>query len=98
MPTTITLTPTQIDTLKDVAWQAGVEIYPDYSGRNMYGATCFGIVGTIDSYTDFVLRLVSEDHDLAEAFVKSNSLAQDDMGLSTIYYWTGIAGFPSDDE
>lgn len=97
MPQQTTLTPAQIDTIKDVAWQTGVEIDSTYSGRYMYGATCFGIVGDINSYTQFVFRLVNDDHDLA-FILADHILSMDSMGHDTIYYWTGIAGFPEDED
>ena len=97
MPTQTTITPTQIDTLKDVAWQTSVEIDSTYSGRYMYGATCFGIVGNINSYTEFLFRLTNEDSDLA-SILAGSTVSMDDMGRDTIFYWAGVAGFPEDDE
>ena len=63
-------------------------IYTDYSGRFMYGATCFGFVGNQADYTRFIMRLPSQiGFEDAEALV--DSLRTDNMALDMIYYFPG---------
>ena len=68
---------------------------PDYSGRGMYGRECIGVV--CDSLRDF-MRLVHEvvcmvendggcPHDATSILA---DVSTDGMGLSTIYYFTGL--------
>lgn len=75
------------------------ELYPDYSGRGMYGATCLGYV-TDDGPAQFQLQLAKvlaggEDKTLtvdevSDAMEYLGSPSSDSMGLSTIYYYRGI--------
>lgn len=58
------------------AYDGEIKLYKNYSGRNMYGRECFGIV--VDSY----------DSELKDLFVTFGIVPnQDGMGLSTILYW-----------
>lgn len=70
---------------------AGIDIDGDlrreYSGRGMYGDTCFGIVCGGREYGTFVAELAGDDPELAREL--ADAVKTDDMGLSTIYYWPG---------
>lgn len=63
-------------------------IYTNYSGRYMYGATCFGVVlsGPV-ALARFMIELSQEDYDLALDL--SQRMAVDNMGHDTIYYFPG---------
>ena len=56
----------------------------DYSGRGMYGATCYGIV------TDDPEGLIER---AAELGLKG--ACTDNMGLDTIVYWRNITNAPT---
>lgn len=74
-------------------------ILPNYSGRFMYGATCFGFVGNSSDYTRFVMRLPSQiGFEDAEELV--DSLRTDNMALDMIYYFPGwtLDNVPEDDD
>lgn len=64
--------------IKAAAQVEGRKLYPDYSGRCMYGKTCLGI--TCDDPADTI----------ADAGVKG--ARTDNMGRSWIVYWPNIPG------
>ena len=79
----------------------GESIYTDYSGRGMYGDTCFGL--TFDSITDFVefVKAVTEvvTYESVDEVTTPltnfydnylTKVSTDSMGLSTIYYWPRV--------
>lgn len=70
----------QIEQLEDIAMNIGGEIYPDYSGRFMYGAKCYGIV------CDDPIPCIEE---AAEAGLRG--ARHDSMGLQYIVYWPDIS-------
>lgn len=69
-----------------------------YSGRGMYGRTCFGFVGNMQDYSNFLLALVEVFFDQTEDIDQSKYLASlfgervatDSMGYDTIFYFPGI--------
>lgn len=103
------------ETLKDALYEtpevyfedAESVIYRDYSGRGMYGASCFGLV--MDSEADVVQVLIELSHD-GEGCATSDrkdavqqlarAMRSDSMGMSGIWYFPGwtLAGVPEDDE
>lgn len=60
---------------------------PDYSGYNMNGRTCLGIVCGLSEFVAFVLNL-GADYDWLP------SVRTDSMGMSTIYYWPSVQVAP----
>jgi hypothetical protein len=75
----------------------GITLYPAYSGRGMYGRTCFGIV--TDEPIPAMIRLTrtlmetcdiepEETLDLLDALAEG--ACQDSMGLQSIIYWPHI--------
>lgn len=63
----------------------------DYSGRFMYGKTCFGIVGGISEYGRFLVQLAStgpEGEDAAHELAQR--VSTDSMGLDSIFYFPGV--------
>jgi hypothetical protein len=79
--------------LEDVLGEAGVEEEPrwDYSGRYMYGKTCFGFVGDVSDLAAFFyhLALVTEDDDTI-FYDLHRALRTDSMGMNTIFYFPGV--------
>lgn len=80
----------ELEEESDVRW--------GYSGRSMYGRTCFGFVGSMEDYGTFLLALVDVYYDQTEDINVSRELAghfverccTDSMGYSTIFYFPGI--------
>lgn len=72
----------------DASGQDESVIYSNYSGRGMFGSTCFGMVfdGSRD-LTRFFICLADLDQELALDLV--DSWQSDSMGLSKIYYFPG---------
>ena len=84
--------------LEVIAQIDGIEIYDAYSGRGMYGRTCFGIV--TDDPISAVIQLTrtlmetcdidpDDTVDLLDAL--SEGACQDSMGLQAIVYWSHIS-------
>lgn len=67
-----------------------IELRKDYSGRNMFGKECFGIVGNGNTLTKFFIDLTSslkEFDDEQLAYELSYDLKTDNMGNDYIYYF-----------
>lgn len=66
-------------------------IYPEYSGRGMYGRTCVGIV--LDRYTDTNQALLgvalADTFGTDDAWDIARAMRTDSMGLGTIVYFPG---------
>lgn len=90
------------DTIEAAAFDAGLDperhVCRSYSGRFMYGRTCFGIVGSISEYTEFMLAIERSD----EGFEYTNKMAEvvttDSMGRDMIFYFPGVSILAEDDE
>ena len=78
----------QYKILAGIAKTTGCRARPDYSGRGMYGATCFGVTGTPRGLTAWVVEACAALPELKEAFISGTS--RDSMGLDEIHYWRGI--------
>lgn len=86
--------------ITDALYDAGLtddNLHDGYSGRFMYGAKCFGIVGSATDYTKFMIALATalardDDADLMFGW-DMNDLADavrtDDMARDTIFYFPG---------
>lgn len=59
-----------------------------YSGRFMYGQTCLGLVGNLNTLIEFIQWIVPEISELAESDM--SNVRSDNMGLDMIYYWPDI--------
>lgn len=69
-----------------------------YSGRGMYGKTCFGFVGDEEQYAEFLFALIEQNHEddahvsdaiqVAREF--SSRVCRDSMGFETIFYFPGV--------
>ena len=85
---TIMLTEQQVrDIASALSYATGGEgqVYFGYSGRGMYGATCFGV--ELDRSSDLFalgVELASINPELAQAL---GDMRTDDLGLGIIAYW-----------
>lgn len=62
-----------------------------YSGRYMYGKKCFGVVGSINDYSLFLVELATQDdegYDWAAEFAQRVRI--DNMASDYIFYFPGI--------
>ena len=82
--------------LEELAFDAGGDVRATYSGRNMYGATCAGIV--LRNTTDLITlgcsiqALYLGGKLEADIHSELTSGAQlDDMGRSLIVYWPNVS-------
>ena len=73
------------------------EIYLDYSGRWMYGDTCFGFSGrNLFAIIAKILEIIAGNEELVMEFSELlSNPAQDDLGLGRIIYFPGRIA-PSD--
>lgn len=72
--------------LEEIADQVDGTVRDDYSGRGMYGKTCFGIVADNSVLLGAALIItLGEDLGLQMA----EKTVTDSMGRSTIFYWPG---------
>jgi hypothetical protein len=100
MTNTETLPRLLIETVVD-QFAGDIEIYEDYSGRGMYGATCFGLTCSGDVIYPFFVELgaevarVVESGDLDVYDDLAGDLARaartDSMGRDTIVYFPGFS-------
>lgn len=67
--------------LQDICEQHEIEYDPYYSGRGMFGATCFSITGKTSDLVRFLRALDDED---ADELVDPTT---DSMGLDIVFYW-----------
>ena len=80
--------------LLDLALDAGLDedcLYLNYSGRGMYGAKCFGIVGGQHTFAKFLVeaaRSVDGVQNLGDQMAESVHL--DNMGHELIFYFPNI--------
>lgn len=87
-----------MDITTSVADNIGID-YDDYrteySGRGMYGASCFAIVTSDSSWA--LHRSISENHegddpsvDEAVEYLLDHEPRVDSMGVDYVYYWPGL--------
>lgn len=75
----------------------------DYSGRGMYGNTCFGIVGRAQDLVRFLLHVVpaidpgfvvntdGDDKVIDTEYSDEwEQIAQDNMAMDMIFYWPNV--------
>lgn len=96
---TSTTTPFTFDQLEDALYEVEVEdatITTDYSGRFMFGETCFGVTvddGGIAIGVALTLACRADSDDIQDAAQKAARIARtartDSMGRSTIIYFPG---------
>lgn len=83
--------------LADVADFGDTRLHTDYSGRAMYGRTCYGLSGDpTDILYDLAQLLnLDDDDDTVAYLLDMDNQRTDSLGLRTIIYWPGIAGTPA---
>lgn len=78
-----------VDLIEKAVWDADIDLeeglYRKYSGRGMYGRTCFGIVGGMSDFAKFICQLTQIDPDLA--WDLSQNVSRDSMAFDTIFYF-----------
>lgn len=67
--------------LQDVCEALGIDYDPYYSGRGMYGATCFSITGQTRDLLAFLRALPDE---VGDELVDPST---DSMGYDIVFYW-----------
>lgn len=72
---------TDTEMLQDTCEDLGIEYDPYYSGRGMYGATCFSITGGTRDLVRFLRSLPDE---VGDELVDPST---DNMGLDIVFYW-----------
>lgn len=84
-----------------IADRLEVDVRTDYSGRGMYGRTCFGFVGGPRDLVKFLLELsdLLDEFDEVDGDLEAwYDMSQDNMGYDTIYYWPLIHVVDEDDD
>jgi hypothetical protein len=66
-----------------------LSFYRDYSGRGMYGATCFGITVNSHASTTMFMLAVREVIGLEDTVYLASAMRSDSMGYDTIVYFPG---------
>lgn len=101
--------------LEEILDQAGIDLVSDvrwdYSGRSMYGRTCFGFVGGLQDLARFFTELgrgqgwfdqsgdPDEYPDLCDLVdALQRSLTRDSLGFDTIFYFPGVDVTEEDQE
>jgi hypothetical protein len=80
-------------TVISIANDNDLEPYYGYSGRSMYGTTCFGLVGDVAKINGFIIDLVrnvmeDNDNEVNEEFLDSfRRMSVDSMGRDSIMYF-----------
>lgn len=72
----------------------GFDVREDYSGRGMFGRTCFGIVGDPGDLIRFVLRTQDVEEDTPWWKTDRSWITHvrtDSMGHDMIYYWPTVS-------
>lgn len=84
-----TLTRQETEAVRWAASETG-SLYEEYSGRGMYGATCFGVTGPTSVLGRFLvaLRMYDEHVELCEGLAEAAT--HDDLGLGSIWYFPGF--------
>jgi hypothetical protein len=84
------------DDLAEAVEAAGLDpsaVYWDYSGRGMYGATCFGIVGSLSDAVKVLIGLAEQETrnegDAENVRELVDLMRTDSMGPDSIVYFPG---------
>lgn len=80
------------DQIREACWDAGLDAdeapYWDYSGKAMYGATCFGLQCDEGQLLEFTISLARQDEGMDLEWLRK--VRSDSMGLGSIFYWPGV--------
>lgn len=76
--------------LTEVIAEYAEDVHLTYSGRGMYGETCYGFSGDVARIIGDVLQDIADMPDLIRQFGEMLSESrQDSMGLGTVIYFPG---------
>ena len=76
--------------LAEVIAEYAEDVHLTYSGRGMYGETCYGFSGDVARIIGDVLQDIADMPDLIRQFGEMLSISRrDSMGLGTILYFPG---------
>ena len=79
-----------LDVIINSVNQNGGEIHAEYSGRWMYGETCFGFAGDLEHIIGDILSDLSECPEEIEEFASMlKDSRKDQLGLEWIIYFPG---------
>lgn len=82
------------DVIVEAAENANIDpdnIREDYSGRGMYGQTCFGIVvANMSEFLRFMLEIERADCGFDYTDYLADCVDQDSMGYDCILYFPGV--------
>lgn len=87
---TTTLTQSDLDTIIRHAQMFGLTV-TSYSGRFMYGEDCLGIEGRTPGLLSLIFSLTDGHREIARMLAWDATVAEDQMGFDTIFYWPLIA-------
>ena len=73
-----------------IADNADATLYPDYSGRSMYGSQCVGFSVRGGNAESRVTRAIVRSLDDAFADEMLSALRTDSLGLGVVVYFPGI--------
>ena len=88
--------PTSVEAMEAfVAWleenDAGVTPHYKYSGRFQFGATCFGVVGSLTDIQTAFMDFALSDPGMGKALRETvKNQRRDSMGLDAIVYFPGV--------
>lgn len=71
------------------------EIYENYSGRNMFGRKCLGVVVKQGySFMEFLMNLTRymDNNEVEDTDFKLEGATYDNLGLDTVVYFPNIGG------
>lgn len=71
----------------DNAGSDAADLRASYSGQGMMGSECFGIVGDLSQFVNFMVELATIDQDIASNL--ADRVQSDTMGYQSIYYFPG---------
>lgn len=90
------------DVIEEAAYDAGLNLDSDirlnYSGRSMYGRTCFGIIGSMSVFAEFLLAVERSDCGDEYANPLADRVTTDSMGYDTIFYFPGVVVVDAPDD
>lgn len=85
-----TISPALTKQIHQICDDCDISLTTDYSGRGMYGKTCFGLIygGSVGQLCACFLRGLDDDtmDEMADLF---DEMRTDSMGYDTIYYFPG---------
>lgn len=82
-----------VKALSDAAYQSDDIRADSYSGRGMYGSSCFALKGDLRDIMSIVFDVIAEEEDQDMRFefaALAENFQVDSLGLSSVVYWRGL--------